>query len=75
MGVDPAEEDLVVLLLDLNLVDELELRDEGSSPQVLLLVQIGHVANHEVPAVELDRVALLDETLQVFVTTDQFVKH
>lgn len=61
--------------LDLHFVDEDELRDERAGPQVLVLVEVWDVAHNKMPTVELDRVSLVDEALQVFVTTDQFVKH
>ena len=64
-----------VLLLNAHIVDEDELRDERPGLEVLVLVEVGNVANHEIFAVELDRVAFIDEPLEIVVTTDQFAKH
>jgi hypothetical protein len=61
--VRSAEEDLVVLLDNLRLVHEHEFRDQGADLQLLLVVQVRDVAYDEVPAVEPDGVALVDEAL------------
>jgi hypothetical protein len=73
--VRPAEEDLMVIRpSNPHLIDEREFRHNGADLAHLVLVEIRDVPHDQVPAVELDRVPLFKELLQVVVMTDQLVK-
>ena len=74
-GADPGEKDLVVSLGDALLVNEFELRNDCPDLQFAFTVQIRNIADNEVIGVEGNRVALFDQTPEVVVTTDQFLKH
>jgi hypothetical protein len=75
MRYRPGEEDLMVRLFDAQLIDELKLRDKSSNLERALLVEIRDIAHNQVVAVESHGVAPIDQSPEVFVMTDQLVKH
>ena len=69
------EEDLMVVLHDVSLVDEDELRHQGARLQLTLTIQVGYVADDQVPAVDRHGISALDQSAEVVIMTDQLAKH
>ena len=57
------------------LVDEFELRDDCADLQFPVSIQVRNVADDEVAGVEGDSIPPLDQTPDIVVMTDQFLKH
>ena len=65
----------MVVLLDGQLIDKFQLGDEGSPPELLLIIEIWDITDHEIPAVDGEGMALLHQPPQIMVMIDQLVKH